>query len=239
MSVQVWNITYFISIAAFVASAIIMLIFGFTRNRYYKDFHEDELIKKNRTVNGRNALYFTGSETSRFIKKYVICKSGVDKYIICNYNKPYKSIVLFILCYRGKRKPFKAYKYAELNTGIASKVITIPKRTKRINIVVSQVEGQLLNERIIKPISLKHIKLYSLYSAMLTLTGLYMVRHLMGYYLATPGHFESFLNSYENYIIIVLSFVLSLFVMGIARRSNKKKAKKAFSEGGAIEYDFL
>ena len=233
-----WNLLFILSVSIFAFSTVIMIIFGFIRNRYYHTFHEDEMIKSTKTINTVNKLYFTYGETTRFIKKYVVCKSAVDKYVIVNYNKEFENISFFILCYGLFKRPFKVFKYSEKNTGVSSQLIVIPRRTKSINVVICSADNQTINYNVIKPLSLRRIKLYSLFVSLLTFSGLLAIRHLLA--ITICGHYIalSFMNSYENYLIIILSFVLALVVFFVTNISFKKKNKKNLS-GGAVEYEFL
>ena len=233
-----WDILFYISLAVFVLCAILMIIFGFIRNRYYHPFHDDELIKTTRTVNTVNKLYFTSGQTMRFIRKYVMCKSIVDKYIIVNYNKPYQSVTFFVLCYGLFKRPIKVFKYNEVNTGVSSQIIIVPRRTRKINIVVGSVNGQQINFNVIKPLSLNRIKMYSFFSSLLTLSGLLTARHLIAMLICGKRIITSFMNSYENYLIMILSLVLSIVVFFVANRTYKKKNKNNMSRG-AVEYEFL
>ena len=233
-----WNLLFILSVSIFLFSIVIMIVFGFIRNRFYHAYHEDELIKSTKTINTVNKLYFTYGETTRFIKKYVLCASQVDKYVIANYNKEYKNVSFFVLCYGLFKRPIKVFKYSETNTGVSSQLIVVPRRTRKVNIVICSADDQVINFNVIKPLSLSRIKLYAVFTAVLTLSGLLTIRHVIALLICGQELLTSFMNSYENYIILILSLALSIAVLIVTNVSFKKKNKKNLS-GGAVEYEFL
>ena len=233
-----WTLIFILSLILFIFSTAIMVICGFIRNRFYHAYHQDELIKSSKTINTVNKLYFTSGETTRFIKKYVVCKSVVDKYVIVNYNKEFENVSFFVLCYGLLKRPFKVFKYKETNTGVSSQLIIIPKRTKEVNIVICSANDQVINFNVIKPLSLARIKLYALFMGLFTFSGLLTLRHIIASLICGKQIVTSFMNSTENYLIMFLSFLLGVVVFFVTNFSFKKKNKKNLS-GGAVEYEFL
>ena len=234
MSLFAWRIVGITGASLFLICFIIMIIFGFTKNRLYKDFRRDELIRRTRGVNSTNFLYFTGIETAKFINKYVIMKTLTDKFLVCHYNKVYKKIAFSVIQYSSTRKVISVLKCVELSTGSSSKIISLKKKCKYVNIVVNKVDGEEINSSVIKPISRTKIKLYCFFKFLLLLGFMVGLRHLIcGEYFA-----RAFLNGLVNYSILLASlgvaFVVSILNL-IGLLSKNRKARN----GGVLEYEFV
>ena len=71
-NIQLWRLASIIAIVLYVVVKVILIVSKLLRNRYYQNFHEDELVKETETVNSKNNLYFTSGEAHNFISKYII-----------------------------------------------------------------------------------------------------------------------------------------------------------------------
>ena len=83
MTVFVWRLLCYISAGLFGVLAVLLLCLRLIKNRYYHNYEENELIKNEQTSNSYNSIYFTEGETRKYIKKYVICKTLYDKFLVC------------------------------------------------------------------------------------------------------------------------------------------------------------
>ena len=92
MTVFIWRLLSAISAALFLALSVLSLCLRLLKNVYYHDFQDDEFIKDVQTESSKNSIYFTSGETRKYIKKYVICKTLYDKFLVCNFNENFKSI---------------------------------------------------------------------------------------------------------------------------------------------------
>jgi len=236
---KLWEILALASVAIGLITMIILMCAKFLKNRYYQEFHEDELIKKTKTSNAENKLYFTSGDTFRYIKKYVISETQYDKFVVANYSDLYSKISFFVMCYKNKKKPFRVLEYTEYATLVnGSKLIVIPKETKYVNIIIKSVEGTDINKHAIRPLTKARVSAYAVVSSLHVLGMLFAIRHAIGYIFATKAIFPAFLNSVTDYVIIALIFIVSILSFFIAKGSNNRRNKKNLKEGGVIEYDF-
>ena len=90
MGTRMWLLFSILALIAGIALVVLLFIRNYLKNTYYHNYQKDELIKVTETTNSINALHFASGETTRFIDKYVLCESMYDKFIVCNYLKPYK-----------------------------------------------------------------------------------------------------------------------------------------------------
>lgn len=232
-----WNTLCIISAIMLVGCIVILIVFNFRKNVYYKPYEADELYKKTIDQGIKNYIYSTHAETKEYIKRYVIRRSAYDNSVICNFNKNYSEITYFIIQYKRRNKVLSVTEVTERNTNNSSKIIAISKKCKNVNIIVKNVEGLELNTRMILPLSTAKIRLYSLFSSVAFLSALFVIRHLLViiicYYFS-----KTFLESIYNYISILAIFGFSLAYYVLSVLSLRKKSAKS-RNGGALEYDFL
>ena len=145
MTLYMWEICLYAAIGLYIISSLVLMIGRFVKNRYYHEFHNDELIKTTKTANSLNKLYFTHGTTAQFIHKYVLCKTVNDKYVICNYAKSYRKIGYFVVCYNQRRKVIQVLRVEETFTTQASSVISVDRRAKYVNMVIGSVDDKVIN----------------------------------------------------------------------------------------------
>lgn len=232
-----WNTLCIVSAVVFVLAILILIVFNFRKNVYYKPYEADELYKTTIDAGVKNYIYSTHAETKEYIKRYVIRKSAYDNSIICNFNKNYEQITYFVIQYSRRNKVLSVTEVTERKTNNSSKIITISKRCKNVNIVVKSVEGLELNTRMILPLSTAKIRLFSLFSTLAFLSALFVVRHLLVtiicYYYS-----KTFFETIYNYISLIAIFGFSLAYYVLSVLTLRKKSAKS-RNGGALEYDFL
>ena len=82
MTILIWRLLSILSVMLFVAGIIVINVTGVAKNKFYNDFKADEFVKKTKEINSTNSLYLTSNPTNKYIKRYVICQSAFDKYLI-------------------------------------------------------------------------------------------------------------------------------------------------------------
>ena len=237
MTLYIWRILCAVSAALFVAGVLILLFARLLKNKYYRDFHEDELLKTVKTTNSKNSIYLTTGETAKFIKKYVICKTVYDKFLICNFTKSFEEISFFVVQYNRRKKPVQVFKVTQRGAEDASRIIALSGKCQFVNIIICKADDNEININAIRPLSMAKVRIHAAIKAFMLFLSLFVVRHAIvelfgGIY--TLQYLENFIN----YAIIGGSFVLCVIYYFVDvlcfRRKNLNQ-----TNGGAIEYEFV
>ena len=244
MSILIWRILCLASAALFIAGVILLLVTNLTKNKYYHNYHEDELLKKERTTNSVNRIYLTSGETKKFIKKYVICKSAYEKYLVCNFTEKFSSIKYFVVQFNRRKKVISVLEITEnylMTTD--SKIIALKKNCARVNVVVGTVNGLEINKNYVRPISLYRLRLYAFIKSFTIFTALFVLRHVLvevlgGSFIFGRNVVMQYLNNSMNYIAVGASFLLAVLSYLITVLCFRRKNNKAMN-GGALEYEFV
>ncbi len=238
MSILAWRIVATISLCIFIISIIVQKINRFNDNTLYKNFVSDELIKKTKGINSTNFLYLTNKETSKFIDKYVIMKTFSDKLLVCHYNKPYKKIIYTIVQLSKSKKVINVSKCVELITGESSRIFTLKKKCKYVNIVVNKADTTVVNKSAIKPLSRSNVKKYCFFKYF-TLAGLFMtIRHALFEVFFGKFFTRALLNSFVNYGLIGLCLIIPAIIVLFYKWGYNAKSVKA-RNGRALVYEFV
>ncbi len=237
MTIIAWRILCIVSAVLLVAGLIVLASLRILKNKYYHPFVEDELLKQEKKTNSRNSIYFTSGETKNYIRKYVICKTAYDTYLVCNYAKKFKEITYFVVEYSTGKKVISTRKVTELSTRETSKVIALSRRCAYVNVIIGEADGTVINSDVIRPLSLTRIRIYAFLKNTLVFLGLFIVRHVI---LEIVGmqYMQPYLTSFFNYIAVGASFLLCLIGYFITVKSFRRKNVKALN-GGALEYEFV
>ncbi|MCI8488473.1 hypothetical protein [Pumilibacter intestinalis] len=239
MTVFVWRVLCILSAALFAAFAVILICAKFLKNVYYHNFEEDELIKNEQTGNSYNSIYFTSGETRKYIKKYVICKTLYDKFLVCNFARRFKNITYYVMQYSRGKRPVSVLKIDQYSTsGDSSKIITLSRRCAYVNVVVGTVDDKVINTDVIRPLAVAKIRLYSLVKSLMLFCGLFAVRHAIVEIIAGESFSKQYFDNLLNYVAIAAAFVLGVLAYFVSVKCFRGKNVKEQS-GGAIEYDFL
>ena len=236
-NMTLWNTLLVLALVILVADIAIMIIFRFRRNVHYIAFSKDNLVKTTDDSGVKNYIYSTHGQTAEYIKRYVIRKSVNDDSVICNFNKNYDEIQYYVVQYSRKHKPINVKLVSEYNTNNSSKILVLKKRCKYVNIIIKRVNGVDINIRVIMPLSVKNMRLFSLCSSLLLFTSIFALRHFVTL-LICGKYFKTFLNSAENLIgigVLALISVGNYFfsVLNLRRKNSKIRS------GGALEYEFF
>ena len=226
-----------ISLIACIALIVLIITKFSIKNVYYQTYQDDELIRQQKTATSINDLYFTHGQTLNYIKKYVVCSTGQDKYVICNYTGKFEKIVYFIISYNAKKKPIGVMRCVEEDTEYSSHVIPLTKNAKYVNVVIGKVNDKMFNSNVIKPIAVRRVKMHSLLCSLSFLTGMISAINLFA--VIFGGIYSRYiLNSAEYIIMMISALVLSLVLFLLQSSILRKKNIKA-RVGGVIEYEFI
>ena len=238
MTLEMWNFIGITSIVLFVLLVVIMIIRKDLKDRLFHKMHKDELIKITKDPNSVNSLFFTSGEASKYIKKYVICKTQSDLYVLCNYAKEFSKILFYVVCYSKKGKVIGILRYTERNTTNTSRIIAIPRKTHKVNIVIGRVDDRIINKHITKPLKAKHAIIHSVLFALATFFALMAFDYLFITIIGGEYYSKIYLNSDMNLVYILISVGLTIITFVLHLLSLLSKSKKQLS-GGALEYEFI
>lgn len=238
MIVQVWRIAAAAAAGVFVLLFVLLLALRLLRNKYYHNYHEDELIKTERKDNSRNSIYFTHGESNKYIKKYVICKTVYDKFLVCNFTGKCRYIVYFVVQYNRRRKPISVLRIEETVKGDASKVISLSKKCAFVNVEVSVADDKTINTDVIRPLSIPKIRLQSFLKSFAMFCFLFAARHAAIELLLKSTMMRPFLCNWINYVAVGVCLVFAILSYFISVACFRGKNSKRLS-GGNLEYDFL
>lgn len=240
MDIFIWRILGAVSLGVFVLGLILLLSLRLLKNGYYHEYTEDELIKNEKTANSKNSIYFTSGETKNFIKKYVVCKTLYDKYLVCNYTRFFEEISYFVVQYNCFKKVIAVINVTHRDTGDASKVIALKKGCAHVNVVIGSADGISVNSNVIRPLPMSKVRIHAAIKSLTLFTFLFAVRHaaveLFDFF--NGAYTEQFLSGFLNYGLIALSFVLSLLSYLVTALCFRRRNAKV-RNGGALEYEFV
>ena len=237
MTLYMWRILGVVAAGLFVFSVITLFAARFLKNRYTHAYTADKVLRTVKATNSRNTIYLTSGETYKYIKKYVVCKSGTDKYLICNFARKFKKVGFFVVQYTALRRVCSVIRVTETNTTLSSRVVALSKRCAHVNVVISYANSAQINSHVIRPIPRWKIRLYAFFKSIAIFAAMFLLRHA-AIELFGGAFLKAYLNSFWNYAIIGAGFLFALLGYFITvlcfRRKNEKE-----SNGGAIEYEFV
>lgn len=237
MTLFIWRILSAVSAGLFVLGVITLLFARLLKNKFYHEFHEDELLKIVKTSNSKNSIYLTTGETSKFVKKYVICKTLYERFLICNFAKKFDEISFFVVQYGKRKRPLQVLKITQRGTADASRIIALSKKCRFVNIVISKADGNDINNNAIRPLAMTRVRIHAAIKAFMLFLSLFVVRHAIVELFGGIYTIE-YLESFFNYVAIAGAFGLSVIYYLIDvlcfRRRNFNQLN-----GGAVEYEFL
>ncbi len=237
MSITIWRILCLTAAALFVATVLALFVTRLLKNKYYHNYTADELIKKKKTANSANDIYFTSGETRNFIRKYAVCKSAFERYLVCNFVRKFKHITYYVIQYSRGKRVISVQRVTESHTGTSSKVVALKKRCAHVNVVIGEADGAVINSEVIRPIAVYKLRLYAFLKSAAIFFGLFVVRHLI-IELLGGNYTQQYLAHFLNYAALGGSFLFSVLIYFVTvlcfRRKNAKQAN-----GGVLEYEFV
>lgn len=237
MTITLWRLLCVASAVLFAAGVAVLLIAGLLKNKYYHVYAADELINKNKLTNGKNSVYFVSGETKNYISKYALCRTEFDRYLVCKFVKKFSYLRYFVLEYSARGHVIGAQQIEEYDTGLNSKIITLHRRCARVNVVIGTAEDALINTDVIRPLSMKRIRVYALIKSFTLFAFLFAVRHVAIEVLCN-GMTGYYLRDTLNYIVIGVSFAIALLSYMITVLCLRRKNVKTLN-GGVVEYEFV
>ena len=241
MTIFMWRIIATIAAGLFVFSVIMLLACRFLKNRYTHSYTADKVLRTVKATNSRNTIFLTSGDTYKYIKKYVVCKSGMDKYLICNFARKFKKVGFYIVQYTALKRVCSVIKVTETDTTLSSRVIALARRCVHVNVVIAYADSAQINTQMIRPLPRWKVRTYAFFKSLALFAALFLLRHAVLETLSLAfnwAYMRAFLNSFWNYAIVgagALFALLGYFVTVLCfRRKNDKE-----SNGGAIEYEFV
>ena len=237
MTLFMWRILGVVAAALFVFSVITLFAARFLKNRYSHSYTEDKVLRTVKATNSRNTIYLTSGDTYKYIKKYVVCKSGTDKYLICNFARKFSKVGFFVVQYTAMKRVCSVIRVTETNTTLSSRVIALSSRCVHVNVVISYADSAQINTQVIRPIPRWKIRLYAFFKSLAIFAGIFLLRHA-ALEMFTGVYMKVFMNSFWNYAIIGAGFLFALLGYFLTVLCFRLKNDKE-SNGGAIEYEFV
>lgn len=237
MTLLIWRILSLVSAVLFVAGVIVLLSTGLMKNKFYHEFHQDELLKKYKTANSNNFVYLTTGETSKFVKKYVVCKTVYEQYLVCNFTKRFKEISFFVVQYDKRKRVVQVLKVTQRSAEDASRVIALSKKCCYVNIHIGRADGREINRNAIRPLSMCRIHIHAAVKGFMLFLSLFVMRHAI-VELFGGDYTMEYLDNFLNYAAIAGSFLLSVIYYFIDVACFRRKNYSQLN-GGAIEYEFV
>lgn len=245
MSILMWRVLCIAFAVLFVTCIVVLLVTNLTKNKYYHDYHDDELLKREKSANSINSIYLTSGETKRFIRKYVVCKTVYEKYVVCNFAGVFDQIKFFVVQFNKRKKVISVLDVTQNNvTSDSSKIIALKASCWHVNVVISSVDGKVINQNYIRPISILRLRLYAALQAVALFSLLVVIRHIfievLGFDFINHeiDYRYQYLNGIYNYIALGASFGLSVISYLLTMLSFRNKNSKS-TNGGALEYEFV
>ena len=230
-----WDIFFYISIGLAVLMIILLVIFRPQKNVFLHSYHEDILFKEYKESGVKNRIFSTFGEINNYIKRYAVRKSTFDTSVVCNYVEQYDVIQYFVLAYNFMKKPIGVKEVTERKNASSSKIISVPKRTKYVNLVVKSVNGIEINRTAVNPLPLAKIRIFALMVSLLAFNIFYILSRLtlmlvgfnyMRVYNKTYWNFFAFLG------LILFAVLIYIFTVLRLRKKNSK------NRNGGLEYEF-
>jgi hypothetical protein len=167
----------------------------------------------------------------------VFRKSPYQRNVICNFCNDYKIISYFIVAYSKKKKVIDVVEVTEKPYGLSSRVISVNRKAEYVNVFVKRVDGVEINTNVIRPLPVRKIKYFTIFSSLALFSILFALRHLV--ILLLGGlHAKDVFNSMTNYISIAVVFGLSFIYLVFTTISLRKK-NHLNRRGGTNEYEFF
>lgn len=232
-----FRILSILALGIYIVCLFYLKVEKFLKNRYYYDFIDDELYNEVKSANSKNKIYFTKYGTKEFVKKYIISESRTSKYVVCNFTRPFKYINYFVLCYNKHKKVIECIEVNEPKTTTTSKIVAVPMNTDRVNIIIKSCDGVEVSKSIIKPLSIKSIRVFALLKALSLFLLLFALRQVVIELTAGPVISE-FIGGIYNLMCcggcLLIAIIYYLLIVKQLKKRNRKR-----ESGGGLDYEFL
>ena len=230
-----WDIFFYVSIGLAVVIIILLIVFRPQKNVYLHSYHDDILFKEYKESGVKNRIYSTFGEINNYIKRYALRKSTFDTSVVCNYVEQYDVIKYFVISFSRFRRVIGIVEVTERKNASSSKIISVPRRTKCVNLLVKSVNGTEINRTAVKPLPLSKIRIFSLMVSLLSFNIFYIISRitlmLVGY-----SYMRVYSKTYWNFFAFLAMIVFAVLIyIFTALRLRKKNSK---NRNGGLEYEF-
>lgn len=230
-----WNIFFIISIVALIIFLVLLIFIKPLKNEYYHPFHNDILFKEYKEAGVLNQIYSTYGETNNYIKRYALRKSSFDTSVVTNYVGNYSVIDYYVVSYNRRGKPISSLLVTERKNDKSSRIISVKKRTHKVNIIIKSVDGMEINKNIIRPLSISKIRIYGLLMALVSFNIFYIVSRVSILFvgdLYSKVYNKTSWNFFAFLAMMILALLVYIFTVIKLRKKNSK------NRNGGLEYEF-
>ncbi len=197
---------------------IIVIRSSFLKFKVKNPYKQDQLIQKEKDDKKLTFLYKLSSTTLdttlNNISRYTVVSDNGDRNCVVSYEKKFDNILYYVYMYRLSGKLIGVMQVEEQATDYTSEPIKLPSACKKLNIVVSKIDGEIVNTNIVKTLSFAKLFMYALFES--TFLGLLM-------YTASSFIFDVSSKLSKIYLIIfgVISFVNFVILLLVLIKNNK------------------
>lgn len=208
-----------IYIAIMVILFIFLLLKFLLKIRKRHSFKCDKIVQREND-DKKTLLYrfgnFVDPITCKYINRYTLIQSGRQRSCIVSYDKPMKSIKYYVYAYKKSSKLIDILEIVERNTNDISNEIYLPKKCRKVNIKVVEIDGQIVRKPLRKN-SFISIMLYSLFS------GAFVLLSIFGILEIAPSNMVTIEQGLQNNISIMLGvgYFLVVFIFLCSRRGRE------------------
>ena len=234
-SSKLWDVLLVLSIIFLIVFIVLLITLNPTKNKFYHPYFEDIMFKEYKEAGVLNQIYSTHGETNNYIKRYAIRKSSFDTSVVTNYVGDYNVIDYYIVCYNSRKKPIGVVLVTERKNGKSSRIVALKKNTKTINIIVKSVDGVEINQKVIEPLPISKIRIYSAIVSVMSLCIFYIISRITILFVGTEyiRYFnKTAYNFYAFLAMIAFAFLIYIFTVLRLRKKN------SMNRNGGLEYEF-
>lgn len=205
------------SLIIIVAAIILLIKTRPLKNKYYLAYEADPIIKDDNTYKKyRNIVYKPNKYVSKYIKAYAV-SLGKKNTTMLSYVDASSEIAYYIVAYDKYHTPIKVIYVKDTNGINHSPVISLPKKTVDLNIIMESAGNEALNPLPIKPLNSFKLIIFSLIWGLILACDL-----IISFYICVEVTATGFNDNYVSdnlgqaliYILIAsLAFVVILFLI--------------------------
>lgn len=208
---------------------LILILGKFMKRKYYYTYESDTILKlDDSNIGVRNIVFKPTTAVCNSISKYAI---SFDKKVrmLVSYKEKFNQITYFIIVYNYLHRPIKIIKVNDTKKELISKLIKLPKKTYDLNIIVSKIEGECINQLPLKKVNLFKRVFYSLLWSLICVSLQVAICSIMTLLVYDINFLESAFSLLMLYIIIsscLLGVLLFIILMFKNRKYHLRSKKK-------------
>lgn len=147
--------------------AVILLLKLFFKIRVRHSFKQDKVIQKEIDEYQNTILYkissFASPVTAKYISRYTFVTRDKQKSLVVAYSEPMKMIKYNVYVYTLGSKIIEVLEIEERNCSEISRDIMLPKKCRKVNIEVVEIDNEIVNKPL-KKVSTVSLFIYSLFT---------------------------------------------------------------------------